>query len=148
MYRLSFIIHKYYRYATDISLDCGAIQFQINTVLYKRLKGRLEKPGSVTWKYIAEHYGKSKMMRYISGEPLRPIGYVKTKNPMHKKKKICNYTAEGREEIHRNLKFDETVMIVPHMLQERICLTEAWNIWIIECRYMLLNSENVPLQAR
>ncbi len=106
----------YYRYATDISLDCGAIQFQINTVLYKRLKGRLEKPGSVTRKYIAEHYGKSKMMRYISGEPLCLIGYVKTKNPMHKKKKICKYTVEGREEIHRNLKFDETVISVLHML--------------------------------
>ena len=109
-------IHNYYRYATAVNPDCMTIQFQLNTVLYNRLKGRLEKPDSVTRKYIAEHYGKSKMMRYISGEPLCPIGYVKTKNPMHKKKKICNYTAEGREEIHRNLKFDETVMIVLHML--------------------------------
>ncbi|MCX4355955.1 MAG: hypothetical protein OSJ43_06985 [Oscillospiraceae bacterium] len=35
---------------------------------------------------------------------------------MHKKKKICKYTAEGREEIYRNLKFDETAMTVLHML--------------------------------
>ncbi|MCM1298960.1 MAG: group II intron reverse transcriptase/maturase [Firmicutes bacterium] len=111
-----FGIHNYYRYATDISLDCVAIQFQINTVLYNRLKGRLEKQGSVTRKYIAEHYGKSKMLRYISGKPLCPIGYVQTKNPMHKIKKICKYTVEGREEIHRDLKFDETVMTVLHML--------------------------------
>ena len=111
-----FGIHNYYRYATDISLDCVAIQFQINTVLYNRLNGRLEKQGSVTRKYIAEHYGKSKMLRYISGEPLCPIGYVQTKNPMYKKKKICKYTAEGREEIHRNLKFDETVISVLHTL--------------------------------
>ena len=111
-----FGIHNYYRYATDISLDCVAIQFQINTVLYNRLNGRLEKQGSVTRKYIAEHYGKSKMLRYISSEPLCPIGYVQTKNPMYKKKKICKYTAEGREEIHRNLKFDETVISVLHTL--------------------------------
>ncbi len=111
-----FGIHNYYRYATDISLDCAAIQFQINTVLYNRLKGQLEKQGSVTRKYIAKHYGKSKMLRYINGEPLCPIGYVKTKNPMYKKKKICKYTAEGREEIHRNLKFDETIISVLHML--------------------------------
>ncbi len=44
------------------------------------------------------------------------IEYVQTKNPMHKKKTIYKYTAEGREEIHRNLKFDETVMTVLHML--------------------------------
>lgn len=93
-----------------------AIQFQINTVLYNRLNGRLEKHGSVSRKYIAEHYGKSKVLRYISGEPLCPIGYVQTKNPMYKKKKICKYTVEGREEIHRNLKFDEMVMTVLHML--------------------------------
>ena len=56
------------------------------------------------------------MLRYISSEPLCPIGYVQTKNPMYKKKKICKYTAEGREEIHRNLKFDETVISVLHTL--------------------------------
>ncbi len=111
-----FGVHNYYRYATAINLDCAAIQFRINTVLNNRLKGRLEKRGSVSRKYIAEHYGKSKMLRYISGEPLCPNGYVQTKNPMYKKKKICKYTAEGREEIHRNLKFDETVMTVLHML--------------------------------
>mgnify|MGYP000002415222 FL=1 len=111
-----FGIHNYYRYATNVNLDCMAIQFQINTVLYNRLNGRLEKHGSVSRKYIAEHYGKSKVLRYISGEPLCPIGYVQTKNPMYKKKKICKYTVEGREEIHRNLKFDEMVMTVLHML--------------------------------
>lgn len=111
-----FGIHNYYKYATAVNLDCAAIQFRINVVLNNRLKGRLEKCGSVSRKYIAEHYGKSKMLRYISGEPLCPIGYVQNKNPMYKKKKICKYTAEGREEIHRNLKFDEMVMTTLHML--------------------------------
>jgi len=111
-----FGIHNYYRYATVVNLDCMAIQFKLNTVLYNRLKGRLKKQGTVSRKYIAEHYGESKMLRYISSEPLCPIGYVHTKNPMFKKKKICKYTAEGREEIHRNLKFDETVITVLHML--------------------------------
>ncbi len=109
-------IHNYYRYATVVKLDCMAIQFQLKTVLYNRLKARLKKQGVISRKYIAEHYGESKILRYISGEPLCSIGYVQTKNPMFKKKKICKYTAEGREEIHRNLKFDETVMTVLHML--------------------------------
>ena len=109
-------IHNYYRYATAVNLDCMAIQFQLKTVLYNRLKARLKKQGVISRKYIAERYGESKMLRYVSGEPLCPIGYVQTKNPMFKKKKICKYTEEGREEIHRNLKFDETVMTVLHML--------------------------------
>ncbi len=109
-------IHNYYRYATAVNLDCMAIQFQLKTVLYNRLKARLKKQGVISRKYIAERYGESKMLRYVSGEPLCPIGYVQTKNPMFKKKKICKYTVEGREEIHRNLKFDETVMTVLHML--------------------------------
>ncbi len=111
-----FGIHNYYRYATAISLDCKAIQFQINTVIYNRLKGRIGTQGSITQKFIAERYQTSKMLRYIHKMPICPIGYVQTKNPMYKKKTICKYTAEGREEIHRNLKFDETVMTVLHML--------------------------------
>ncbi len=109
-------IHNYYRYATVVNLDCMAIQFQINAVLYNRLKWRLKKQGTVNRRYIAKHYGDSKMIRYINGEPICPIGYVQTKNPMYKKRTICKYTVEGREEIHRNLRFDETVMTVLHML--------------------------------
>ena len=111
-----FGIHNYYKYATEINLDCAAIQFQINTVIYNRLGSRVKKQGSITQTHILEHYGMSKMLRYICKNPICPIGYVQTKNPMFKKKAICKYTAEGREEIHRNLKFDETVMTVLHML--------------------------------
>lgn len=60
------------------------------------------------------------MMRFLSQEPICPIGYVQTKNPMYKKKKICKYTAEGREEIHKCLKFDESVMMVLHMLAKAV----------------------------
>ncbi len=107
---------NYCQYATFVNIDCMAIQFQLNTIPHNRLKGRLKNQGTVSRKYIAQRYGNSKMIRYIADEPLCPIGYVRTKNPMYKKKKICKYTAEGREEIHRNLKFDETVMTVLHML--------------------------------
>lgn len=109
-------IHNYYRYATMVNLDCMAIQFKLNKILYCRLGNRLKKNGKITSHFINSRYGQSQMLRYVNGEPLCPIGYVQTKNPMYKKKKICKYTAEGREEIHRNLKFDETVMTVLHML--------------------------------
>ena len=109
-------IHNYYQYATFVNKDCKAIQYRLNAVLYNRLKWRLDKSGTIRRKYIAKRYGASRMVRFINGEALCPVGYVQTKNPMYKKKKICKYTAEGREEIHRNLKFDETVMTVLHML--------------------------------
>jgi len=109
-------IHNYYRYATEISSDCSKVQFLINTVLHNRLRGMISKHGQSGSGFIYQKYGKSKLLRFICGNPLLPIGYVQTKNPMYKKKKISRYTAEGREEIHRNLKFDETVMTVLHML--------------------------------
>lgn len=109
-------IHNYYRYATAISLDCSKIQFVINTVLYNRLRKVMTKSGQSGLGFISKQYGKSDRLRYICETPICPIGYIQTKNPMHKRKTICKYTAEGREEIHRNLKFDETVMTVLHML--------------------------------
>lgn len=109
-------IHNYYRYATAVNLDCMKIQFQICRLMANRLKDKIKKNGMIRQKYIAEHYGKSKMLRFVCQEPICPIGYIQTKNPMYKKKKICKYTAEGREEIHKSLKFDKYVMLVLHML--------------------------------
>lgn len=114
-----FGIHNYYRYATVVNHDCMKMQFQISRIMYNRLKG-LKKNGSIGRKYIADVYGQSKMMRFLSQEPICPIGYIQTKNPMYKKKKICKYTAEGREEIHKRLKFDESVMTVLHMLAKAV----------------------------
>lgn len=114
-----FGIHNYYRYATVVNHDCMKMQFQISRIMYNRLKG-LKKNGSIGRKYIADVYGQSKMMRFLSQEPICPIGYVQTKNPMYKKKKICKYTTEGREEIHKCLKFDESVMTVLHTLAKAV----------------------------
>lgn len=112
-------IHNYYRYATVISQDCSVIQFQINAIMYNRFKGILKKQGKSEVKFISERYGKSKMLRYLGETPICPIGYVQTQNPMYKKKKICKYTAEGREEIHKCLKLDESVMTVLHLLAKQ-----------------------------
>ena len=114
-----FGIHNYYRYATVVNHNCMKMLFQISHIMYNRLKG-LKNNGSTGRKYIADVYGQSKMMRFLSQEPICPIGYIQTKNPMYKKKKICKYTAEGREEIHKCLKFDESVMTVLHMLAKAV----------------------------
>ncbi len=109
-------IHNYYRYATHISKDCSNIQNSINKVMYNRLKRNLKKDGTIGLKYLRERYEKSKCMRYYGQFPIAPISYVQTVNPKYKKRKICKYTAEGREEIHKSLKFDESVIKVLKML--------------------------------
>ena len=110
-----FGIHNYYRYATVINHDCMKIQFYVNRIMHNRLK-KLEKSGSIKRKYISEKYGKSKMIRFLSQEPICPIGFIQTKNPMYKKKRICKYTVEGRSEIHKSLKFSDEIITVLHML--------------------------------
>ena len=57
--------------------------------------------------------GKSQMLRYVAGtdEPIYPIGYIQCKNPMNKKRAICNYTEEGRTEIHDSLRINKRLMI-------------------------------------
>lgn len=111
-----FGIHNYYRYATAVTIDCMAIQYQINKIIYNRLKQQVKIIGTIGRKYISDRYGKSKMIRFICDEPICPIGYIQTKNPMYKKIRICKYTKEGRKEIHKNLKFDEHTIKVLHML--------------------------------
>ena len=113
-------IHNYYRYATNISLDCMKIQFSVYTVMYHQLRGQLKKNGFIQRNVILKNYGKSRMVRYMHQEPICPIGYIQTRNPMYKKRKICKYTADGREEIHKSLKFDESVMTVLHMLAREV----------------------------
>jgi group II intron reverse transcriptase/maturase len=104
-------IHNYYRYATCISLDCDIIHHRILTVMKNRLKRRISKKGKITEQYIAKQYGKSRQMRFIGGKSICPIGFIQTKIPMFKKKKICKYTEEGREEIHKNLKINTSIIL-------------------------------------
>ena len=104
-------IHNYYKFATHINLDCNKIQRRISTLMENRLKGRLKRNGSILGRYIQKQYGKSKQMRYVSNMPICPIGYIQTKNAMNRRKTVCKYTAEGRAEIHKNLRFDTRIML-------------------------------------
>lgn len=53
------------------------------------------------------------MMRYVAGsdEPIYPIGFVQHKPPWTKKRKANLYTAEGRKEIHDNLRINTSLMV-------------------------------------
>ena len=108
---------NYYRIATNVSVDCAKLQNAVRLVLYNRLKSqkgnRLCKTGRVLTKAEQERYGKSQQLRYVAGsdEPIYPIGHVKHKNPMDKKRSICSYTPEGRKGLHDNLRINASLML-------------------------------------
>jgi group II intron reverse transcriptase/maturase len=96
--------HNYYKSATNISLDFGKINFLVMKTLNARLKNLIsEKPElSETYKRFYGNYrGK---IRTIKGITIFPIYGCRTKPPMCFPKDICNYTEEGRKNIHVKLK--------------------------------------------
>lgn len=109
----SFVIgvHEYYCMATKASLDFRKLAFSshksLKTRLRKRIKSAKEVKKNKIQVYITnvikERYGKSKQLKYVRGIALAPIGYIKHKYPMAKKRVINSYTKAGRAEIHKNL---------------------------------------------
>ena len=109
-------IHNYYQIATQISTDLNLTAREINCVMLNRLRRRLKRKGSLEkYKYIRERYGKSNQMRYVDGFPICPVGYIRTKPPINRKRTVNKYTKEGREEIHKNL---NTNMNILHQLMQ------------------------------
>ncbi|MFJ8531721.1 group II intron reverse transcriptase/maturase, partial [Bacillus sp. NPDC094106] len=97
-------LHQYFRIATMIAEDMGNIAYEVNACMKDhRMKRRIKKTGIITSDFINKEYGKSKQIRFISRDPLLPIGYIKHKSPMMKKNAVNAYTKEGREAIHKNL---------------------------------------------
>ncbi|MEG1926653.1 MAG: group II intron reverse transcriptase/maturase [Ruthenibacterium sp.] len=101
-------VHNYYRYATHISKDIRKIAFGITRTMKNRLRDRLQVQGNTLPPYIAERYGKSRQIRYVSGQAIIPIGFVQTKAPLFKRREVNQYTLEGRKAIHKSL---ETVNV-------------------------------------
>ena len=109
-------LHNYYRIATNINVDCSRLNRAVMIVLTNRLRtqscNRLRKPGRPLTKTEQQLFGKSKMLRYVAGsdEPIYPIGYIRCKNPMGKKRSINKYTPEGRIDIHDNLQINKRLL--------------------------------------
>ena len=81
-------IQNYFQLATCISIDCRKIHRQVMTVLTNRLNTetgcRLVREGGAMTESEKERFGKSAMIRYVSGidQPIYPIAYIKNKIPM------------------------------------------------------------------
>lgn len=109
-------IQNYFQLATCISIDCRKIHRQVMTVLTNRLNTetgcKLVREGGTMTESEKERFGKSAMVRYVSGidQPIYPIAYIKNKIPMAKKTAVCSYTADGRALIHTNLSLNSFVL--------------------------------------
>lgn len=98
-------IHNYYALATHISKDCAVIGRIVDTVIKNRFDKRVEKEGELDPKgYIYKKYGQSRQLRFMQEQPLLPVGYIRTRYPMCRRVAVNQYTPEGREHIHTNLK--------------------------------------------
>ena len=88
-------IQNYYGIANHVCINLSSIQRNVSTIIESRLA--TSKQGKINNSYLAKRYGKSKQVRWISGIPIIPIGYCKSRNPMCKKVSINQYTPEGRK---------------------------------------------------
>lgn len=114
-------VHQYYSLATEVNKDFHKISFHVNRTMRAKLKTRLKRPRGqeLKCKAILERYGKSKELRCIADIPIIPIGYVQHRNPMWKRTSVNKYTAEGRQEIHKNLQ-GVNIQILRHLMRNPI----------------------------
>lgn len=108
---------SYYKIATHINLDFNGLNLAVMRVFTNRLRTQkcnsLRRKGRPLTKAEIGLYGNTPMMRYVAGsdEPIYPIGFVQHKPPWTKKRKANLYTAEGRKEIHDNLRINTSLMV-------------------------------------
>ena len=123
---------RYYSMATKVSKDFRGLAFSVQKSQKTRFRQRLKTAAEVEKNripchiadVIKERYGKSKQLRYVGGIALAPIGYVKHRHPIQRKRGVNSYTAEGRAMIHKQL--EAVDMEILHYLMRN----PVWNATI------------------
>jgi len=128
-----FSVHNYYSMATMVCQDLSPLAFSVQKSLSTRLQKRLKTARQVNKKklemeipdYIEERYGNSAQLRFVNGNAIAPIGYVKHRNPIAKKRIINSYTPEGRVEIHKALSGKIDVGIMHYLMRNPVQFRSA-----------------------
>ena len=60
--------------------------------------------------------GKSKQVRYLSGQIIAPLGYIRHKIPLQISNDINKYTIEGRKAIHKRINYID-IDILKHLME-------------------------------
>lgn len=97
-------IQDYYQYATLVNLDFARIYYSLLLGLHNRLKinfsyGSPERPSELYKKRYKNNY----KTYTIDGISLFPLADIRMKLNMSFTQTTCNYSKEGRKEIHENI---------------------------------------------
>lgn len=104
-------VQNYYKVATEISADFSKLAFEVNRIIYNRLKDMSSRNGYKGDVY-KKLYGKYNFKEIsIAGITLYPLAGISTKPPMNYPKDINIYSLEGRIKIHENLKGYNTKLL-------------------------------------
>jgi len=146
-------IHNYYCMATAVNADFQPLAYELKASIKIRLQERVKrncaKPKS--GKFAKEKYGKSKEIRYVGGNLLVPIGYVRHSPPIHKKKAVNKYTIEGRKEIHKALERVDISMVHALMRNPVIGETAEYNdnrisLYVAQCGKCAITAELLEIE--
>ena len=96
--------HNYYNSATYISLDFSEINFLVTKTLEIRLRSWVSDKPKFTETYKRLYGNYNGKIRTINDITIFPIYGCRTKPPMSFSQDICNYTKQGRDKIHKNLR--------------------------------------------
>ncbi|WP_462406936.1 group II intron reverse transcriptase/maturase [Gracilibacillus sp. Marseille-QA3620] len=99
-------IQNYYSVATEIAKNLNELNFHLRKTLHNRLKNvRTEATFQELTKTLQKRYEGYKPRLYkIKDMVFVPIHAQRNKVNLCFSQNICNYTAEGRDKIHKNLK--------------------------------------------
>ena len=104
-------IHNYYQMATCVNSDFQPLAYGIKQSIKIRLQERVKRRKNQAIPRYADRYAKSREIRFIGKSILLPIGYVRHRPPIHKKKAVNKFTRKGRELIHKNLENIDMSMV-------------------------------------
>lgn len=98
-------MHNYYGIASLVSKDFNDISYKTLKYLKNQLRCVMSRKAEKRSRAFERYYGKYNMKpRCIRGIPLYPIYGVCTKVPISFTQTTCNFTEEGRQLIHNNLR--------------------------------------------
>lgn len=112
-------IKNYYKIATHVNTDFSEIAYRLSRTLYNRLKsiGKYGIPIKPSETY--KRFNKNNFKTFeIEGIHLFPLADIKTVNSRNFNQDLCNYTKEGRLQLHKQLK--SNVVIEINKLLKRI----------------------------
>lgn len=112
-------LHNYYGIANQVNIDLSRIARNMDNLMYNRFQkvGAKKNLGINPngYSHVGKDKGilrytkrKMKSMRYYMKRPILPIGDIKARNPMQKKRAMNKYTEKGRKLIHKNLEITDT----------------------------------------